>query len=118
MRVRQPRRNETPQLAGRGAGGADYGKRRDLDLRSLRAAALLIRAITPEQETCEHERFEEFLEPAKRGRQRIVAICPDCNALATRLWITALGDNLGWIWPQDEEAYRAWKRRQAGGSHG
>jgi hypothetical protein len=67
---------------------------------------------------CDHHVVEQYIEQTpRRRRQRIIAICSGCSAVATRLWIVATGDRLGWIWPEQEEAYRAWRKRQ-GGRHG
>jgi hypothetical protein len=62
--------------------------------------------------TCDHAVVEQFIENTPRQmRQRILAVCSGCGSVATRLWLTPLGDKLGWVWPDQEEAFQKWKRR-------
>jgi hypothetical protein len=73
---------------------------------------------------CDHEFFELLIVAVpvpgrKRPVQRIIAECMCCDAVATRVWMNPLdsrfGAELGWLWPELEEAHRAWKRRQQWG---
>lgn len=65
---------------------------------------------------CDHAVVEQYIEAAsRRGGRRIVAVCSGCKAIATRVWVVPTGDHLGWIWPEDQDRFHRWKRRQAGG---
>ena len=87
---------------GRGAKGRDIVESR-ADSRATGTARLDI---------CRHEAYELLLDdvPGKKY-QRIIALCCHCDAVATRLWLSPLGERLGWLWPDREKAHRAWKRR-------